>query len=129
MWRSDCRAGSTVSPVVAGQRNARQREGVDEVEQVLSDRRLLGHARRRRVEQTGRSVAAQVGYEDAVAGGGKCRGHLVPGSLIVGEAVQEDDGEASRIAVRLVGDLQAGCEDRERHYTHSKNGTFGLPRR
>jgi len=39
-------AGGAAAPVVAGQREARQLQRVGEVDHVLADSRLLGHARR-----------------------------------------------------------------------------------
>src|SRR5206468_10084737 len=81
--------------------------------QILTERRLLGHARLARIEEARGSVAAQVGDQHAIPGGGERRDHAVPGPRVVREAVEQDDGRAARAAVRLVGDLQRPRSHRE----------------
>ena len=81
------------------------------VEEVLADGRLLRHPRRFGVEEARGPVAAKVRNENAVAGGGEGRDDAVPRPRVVGEAVEEDDGEAVGCATLLVGDLQRwACE-------------------
>jgi hypothetical protein len=43
------------------------------------------------------------------------------------KAVQEDDGKASRITVRLAGDLETGRADGVGHYTRSMAGRPNIP--
>ena len=59
--RRDARRAA--APVVAAHGEARQPQRVGEVDDVLADRGLLGHARRGRIEEAGRPVAAQVDRE------------------------------------------------------------------
>jgi len=93
-WRR-CRRPGRPSRSRPARRAAGER--VDKVEEILADGRLLGHARRRRLEEAGRAVAPQVRRERAIPGAGERRSHIVPRACIVRKAVHEDDGKASRI--------------------------------
>ena len=101
------------APVVAGERGRPQREGVHELEQVLTDRGLLRHSRRLRIEKARRAVAPQIGHQHPAARGGQRRGHVVERARVVREAVEQHDGHAARVSVRLVADLERSRPDLE----------------
>ena len=60
-------AGGAPAPIVAGQHGARHAERIDEFLEVVAERRLLARARRFRGEETGRTVAAQIGHDRAAS--------------------------------------------------------------
>ena len=89
LGRQDRRdARGATAPVVAGQRGRREAERGHELEQVLTDRRLLGHAGLLRIEKSRRPVAAQVRDEHAAAGGGERRRHVIERVRVVGKAME-----------------------------------------
>ena len=92
-------AGGASAPVVAGDGETVELERVGEIDQVLADGGLLGHARRGGVAEARRAVAAQIGNEHAESGLGQRRRDVVIRVDIVGKAVQQDDGEAGRRAL------------------------------
>ena len=95
------------APVVAGQHHPVQPEAVQQVQQVGGERGDLGAARVGpgvRVDPAA-AVAAQVGPDDAEAGG-QPRHDLLPGGGDVGEAVHQHHRPPVRVAVLEV--LQLG---------------------
>ncbi len=62
-----------------------------------------------------------------MARGDERRRHFVPRARVIRKAVQEDNGEATRIAVGLAGDLESGRSNREGHYTRSMAGRPNIP--
>jgi hypothetical protein len=78
-------ARGAAAPVVAGEGDRGQREGVEEVDEVLGDRRLLGHAWGVHVEEARGPVAPQVRHEDAEARGGERPDRGVPCPHVVGK--------------------------------------------
>src|SRR6185312_3511326 len=95
--RPQCRddAGGSAAPIVAGERGALEAERIHEGEEIVPERRLLAGARRRAVEEARRPVAAQIRSEDAASRRRERRRDAVPGTRIVGKAVQQDDRLAS----------------------------------
>ena len=86
---------------------------VEEIEQVLTDGRLLSHPRLGGVEKAGAAVAAQIGDEHTTARGGDRRRDAVEGARVVGKAVQQHDGDAVGAAVAFIRDLERGRADGE----------------
>src|SRR5262249_43934183 len=62
-------AGGAAAPVVADESDGAEGERVQEIEEVLADGGLLGHARFGGVEEASGAVAAQIGNENAMARG------------------------------------------------------------
>src|SRR4051794_28424928 len=102
--RDDASGPST--PIVAGEDRIFQIEGVNQVKEIVTERRLLTRARRSGVAKPGWSIAAQIGNNDPKAGSGQRRCNLVIGMNVVGKAVQQHDGTTIRRASFLVGDLE-----------------------
>ena len=67
---------------------------VGEVDEVLSDRGLLGHARRLRLAKARAAVAAQVRDQHAKTGVRQRRRDIVVRVHIIRKSVQQDDREA-----------------------------------
>ncbi len=117
-------ARSPATPVVAGKRHARQAQRVHEIEEVLANRRLLRHPRRRRVEEARRAISAQIRNKDAMPGGHERRRDIIPRPDIVGKTMEQDDREPAEIAPCFVGDLQVVRVDRFDLDRHSHRGSF-----
>ena len=58
------------------------------------------------VEKAGRAVAAQIGDDDAIPGGGQRRRDIVIGVHVVRKAVHQHDRLPARRAALLIGDLK-----------------------
>ena len=98
--------GRAPAPVVAGDGETLNLQRVCEIDDVLTDRRLFRHSRRRGVAEACGPVAAQIRDDGAIALRSERPDDLVVGAHIVREAVQQDDGEALRVARLFVGDLE-----------------------
>src|SRR2546426_638007 len=107
-------ARGPASPIVSSQGGRAYTERVHEIEEVLADGSLLGHAWRRGVQEARRPIAAQVRNQHAIASGDEPRRHAVERSHVVGEPVQQDDGKTAGGARGLVADLEHGCAHRKR---------------
>src|SRR5438552_16450854 len=99
--------GPTAS-VVPAEPDRPQLECLHEVEQVLTDRGLLRHPWCGRIEEPRGPVAAQVRNQHPIPGGRERRRHAVERACVVGESVEQNYWEGSRVTVGLVGDLQLG---------------------
>ena len=112
-------AGGPAAPVVADEVALGQAERIHEVEQILAQGRLLARTRRLRIAKTRRAVAAQIRHQRAAAGGDQRRHHVVVGSRVVREPVQQDHGLAAGGTAGLVGNVQGVRQvlqaDRVRH--------------
>ena len=89
-------AGGASAPVIAGEHGALDGKRIHQRDQVGADRGLLARTRRRRIAETGRTVAAQIGHDDAAALGGEQRGDVDIGVDVVGKAVQQHHDRAVR---------------------------------
>jgi hypothetical protein len=107
--RGDARGA--IAPVVARDGKPGQRQRIREVDEVLTDRRLLRHPRSGGISKTRRSVPTQVRHEYAVPLFHKGRRDAIPRAHIVGKSVQENDRKALRVAAFLETDVQDGCLD------------------
>ena len=111
-------ARGAIAPVEAGHREPLCPKCVGEIDDVLRERRLLGHARRRRIAEMRRTVAAKVRDEHTVTGRGERRNAAVEGAHVIGEAVEQNDRAAVGRAVLLVADVQR----RRLHGAHARAG-------
>ena len=82
-------AGRAAAPIVAGENGTLDAERIHQRHQVRPDRGLLARARRRRIAETRRTVATQIGHDDAAALCGQLRGDIHVRMNIVGESVQQ----------------------------------------
>ena len=99
------------APVVTGDGELLQLQCVGEVDQILADGGLLGHARRLRIPEARRPVAAQIRHEHTMSRLRERRRHLVVRVHVVRKAVEQNDWEAAWVAALDVADL----EDRRLH--------------
>src|SRR6476620_4180792 len=99
--RDDASGPST--PIVAGEDRTFQIEGVDQVQEIMTERRLLTRARRSGVAKPGWPIAAQIGPDDPIAGSSQRRCKAVIGMNVVGKAVQKHNRTSVRRAAFLVG--------------------------
>ena len=102
-----CRDGRrAAAPVVPRDREPLDAQRVGEVDHVLADRGLLGHAGRGRIAESRRAVPAKVRHQHAMSRRRERRRHVIPGPHIVRKPVQQDDGKARRAAGFLEADIQ-----------------------
>src|SRR5215467_6531756 len=101
--------GGAAAPVVTTDRKLRELQRIGEVDHILSDGGLFGHARRLRIAEVRRAVAAQIGHEHPVSRLRQRRRHFVVRVHIVRKSVEEDDGKAAWIAALDVADVEDGC--------------------
>jgi hypothetical protein len=111
MKRRGNRRGAA-TPVVTGDREARQTQRVSEVDDVLPDRRLLRHPRRCRIPESGGAVATQIRHQHPVSGADQRRHHPVKRPDIVRKSVQQDDREPLSGAALFVSDREQRRVDR-----------------
>ena len=93
-------------------RGALDAERIDELLEIVAERRLLARARCVGREEARRTVAAQIGHDRAASGCHQRRNHYVVGARVVREPVHEQDRNAvSGSPLCLVGDLQHAGAD------------------
>src|SRR5213593_3463534 len=86
--------GSAASPVEAGDSEASQAERIGEIDHILTDRRLLGHARMGGIQEASGSISSQIGNQCSVSGLRERRCDVVERVSVVGETVKKDDRES-----------------------------------
>ena len=101
--RDGCRASA---PIVSSQRHLLQAESVGEINQVLSDGRLLSHARSRGIAESCGPVAPQVRHQHSMSSLRQRRRDMVECVSVIGKAVQQDDRKSLRIAALFVRDVE-----------------------
>jgi hypothetical protein len=79
------------APIVPGDREPLDAERVGEIDHILADRRLLGHAWSGRISKTRRAVSTKVRNEDAMACFRQRWGDIVPRAHVIRETVKQDD--------------------------------------
>src|SRR5262249_52868994 len=87
------------TPIIASQANALEVQRIHEVEEILGNGCLLGHAWRRRIKEAGGPIATQIRYQHPIPSSGEWWRHGIPGMNVIRKPVQQHDGEASRIPV------------------------------
>ena len=94
------------APVVSGQRDARQFEGIGEIQHILADGGLFSHAWGGRVAEARLSITAEVRNQHAIASLRQRRRHMVPGVRVVRKSVQEHHRKTARIALLFVRNVE-----------------------
>src|SRR5262245_62365767 len=113
-------AGAT-APIVATDHRFGDRERIEQRQEIAGERGLLARARRIAGEKARRTVAAQVGNDDARACRGEARRDLDEGVHVVREAVAHDTWPAIARASIQIGHLETTGLDRfEVHYFGSR---------
>jgi hypothetical protein len=96
-------AGGASAPIETGGSDAGELEGIGEIDQVLADGGLFGHAGSARAQACG-TITAQVRHKHAETGFHERWDHLIVSPHIIREAVEQDDRKALRIAAFFVSD-------------------------
>ena len=122
-------AGRAVAPIETREREALDVERVGEVDDVLRKRRLLRHSRRGRIAKSRGPIAAEPRHEHAMSGSDERRDDAVERSHVVGEAMQQNDRGAGRVAVLLVADLEHVGLHRARAANPSRSAPSDRPPR
>ena len=114
------------APVVTRHGKPREAHRIGEVDEILADRRLLGHSRCGGLTKARRPVSTQVRHQHSMSRSGQRGRHLVPRAHIVGKTVEQDDGEARRIAALFEANAQHRCVDAP--LDRSRTGVWACPR-
>ncbi|KTB63364.1 hypothetical protein AO063_13600 [Pseudomonas fluorescens ICMP 11288] len=102
----DTRGAAT--PVKTRQRGLRDVQGIHEIQQILGQRRLLAGAHDLRIDKPRRAIAAQVGYQHAVATLGQHRRNVIVATWVVRETMQQNDRRTAFRAVGFIGHVEHG---------------------
>jgi hypothetical protein len=108
-------AGRAAAPVIAREHRARNRQRIHQINQIRPDRRLLARTHGRGIEESGRSIAPQIGHDDAAALRGKDGRHVDVRVDVVGKAVQQHRDRSIGRPGLVIGDVEhAGIDVTER---------------
>ena len=95
-----------VAPIESSEGHLPESERIGEVDDVLRDRRLFRHPRRRRIAKSRGTVATKIRHEHPIPGIGQGPHDAVPRPHVVRKPMQQDDRKPGTHAVLLVANLE-----------------------
>ena len=101
--------GGSGTPIMAYHGEGPQAQRIGELDHIQADGRKLARAHGPVRAEPRRPAAAKIGRDRAPARARQRRANAVPGSHVVGPAVQQQDRGPIRRAAAFKGDIQDGC--------------------
>ena len=118
--------GRAAAPVIAGEHRPLDAERIHQRHHVGADRGLLARPRRRGIAKPSRSVAAQIGNDDAAALRRQLRRDVDIGMNVVGETVHQHHSRPAGGPRLVIGDVEhAGIDMLQRLQPLRRRGTCG----